>query len=290
MGLRTKFNLVLILSFGIGIGLSGYLAYGLLRDNAREEVLQNARIMVEGALAIRGYTSREIQPLLTLPMKRQFLPQTVSSYAAQTNFRALREHFPEYTYKEAALNPTNLNDRAADWEADIIREFRNNAERKEIITERETPTGRVLTLARPLKVGSPACLTCHSTPDAAPDTMKAVYGTANGFGWQLNEIVGAQVVSIPMAVPLERAEKVFHTFLAGLGAIFLLLLVLLNLLLHFAVIRRVRRIATMADKVSLGEEDIPELDAHGSDEIARLAASFTRMRRSLENAMRLLGE
>ena len=58
MGLRTKFNLVLILSFGIGIGLSATLAYGLLRENARE-VCRTTRIMVEGARDPRP-ASREI--------------------------------------------------------------------------------------------------------------------------------------------------------------------------------------------------------------------------------------
>jgi protein-histidine pros-kinase len=32
--------------------------------------------------------------------------------------------------------------------------------------------------------------------------MIAIYGTNNGFGWKENEIVGAQIVSVPMSVPL----------------------------------------------------------------------------------------
>lgn len=289
MGLRAKFNLVLTLAFALGIGLAAFLSHRIVNENAREEVLQNARIMVESALAIRGYTVKEIRPLLTLQLKRQFLPQSVSSYAAQQNFRALHERFPEYTYKEAALNPTNLNDRATDWEADIINEFRNNAERSELIVERDTPTGRVLTLARPIRITDAGCLVCHSTPDAAPATMRALYGDNNGFGWKLDETIGAQVVSVPMAVPLARANQIFQVFIGGLVAIFALLLVLLNILLHVTVIRRIGRIADMADRVSLGEEGVPELDASGRDEISRLATSFTRMRRSLDNAMKMLG-
>jgi len=48
-----------------------------------------------------------------------------------------------------------------------------------------------LTLSRPLKIGSAACLTCHSTPDAAPPTMVALYGSQNGFGWKQGETIGA---------------------------------------------------------------------------------------------------
>ena len=253
MGLRMKFNLVLLLAFLIGLALTAYLSDRILKNNAREEVIQNARIMMESALGARAYTAKQIQPLLTLQMKRQFLPQTVAAYAATQSFAALRTSFPDFTYKEAALNPTNPNDRASDWEADIIHEFRNNAERKELIVERDTPTGRMLNLARPLGIYSENCLVCHSTPENAPKTMTDIYGVNNGFGWKLNEIIGAQVVTVPMSVPLARAEQTFMTFMILLGGVFLLLLVLLNILLHFVVIRPVVKMAVIANDVSMGK-------------------------------------
>lgn len=223
-------------------------------------------------------------------MKRQFLPQTVSAYAASQSFKALRTKFPEYTYKEAALNPTNPNDRASDWEADIIREFRDNAERKELIVERDTPTGRMLNLARPLGIYDEGCLTCHGKVEDAPRTMTDIYGVNNGFGWKMGEIIGAQIVTVPMSLPLDRARQTFTTFLILLSGVFALLLVLLNILLHFVVIRPVTRIAAIANEVSLGKPDVPEYVKPGSDEIASLSQSFNRMRLSLENAMKMLGE
>ncbi len=111
---------------------AGYISYTVLHKHAREEVLTHAGMMMEAALAIRGYTVKEIRPLLTLQMKRDFLPQSVPSYAATQNFNSVRENHPEYTYKEAALNPTNPRDQATDWEADIIQAFRNDAEITEL--------------------------------------------------------------------------------------------------------------------------------------------------------------
>jgi HAMP domain-containing protein len=290
MGLRMKFNLVLLLAFAIGLALAAYLSDHILKDNAREEVIQNARIMIESALGARAYTAEHVKPLLTLQMKRQFLPQTISAYAATQSFKALRTKFPEYSYKEAALNPTNPNDRASDWEADIIREFRDNAERKELIVERDTPTGRMLNLARPLGIYDEGCLTCHGRVEDAPKTMTDIYGVNNGFGWKLNEIIGAQIVTVPMSLPLERAQQTFTTFLILLSGVFVLLLVLLNILLHFVVIRPVTRMAGIANEVSMGKPDVPEYVKPGSDEIASLSQSFNRMRLSLENAMKMLGE
>ncbi len=290
MGLRMKFNLVLLLAFAIGLTLAGYLSDQILKQNAREEVLQSARIMMEGAMGARAYTVQRIQPLLTLQMKREFRPETVAAFAATQSFQALRTQFPDYTYKEAALNPTNPSDRASDWEADIIQEFRNNADRKELIVERETPTGRMLNLARPLGIYNEGCLVCHGKVEDAPKTMTDIYGVNNGFGWKLNEIIGAQIVTVPMSVPLARAQQTFTTFMILLGAVFVLLLVLLNILLHFVVIRPVVRMAGIATEVSMGKPDVPEYVRQGGDEIASLSQSFNRMRLSLENAMKMLGE
>jgi len=288
MGLRTKFNLVVTAAFLVGLALAAVLSYWLVQKNVRDEVLQNARIMMESAQAIRGYTAREISPLILAQMKTRFLPHSVPSYAAQTNFRALTEKYPDFTYKEAALNPTNPSDRATDWEADIIHAFRNDKTRSQLIAERDTPTGRVLVLAHPLTIKDEGCLTCHSTPANAPPSMIELYGPANGFGWQLNETIGAQIVSVPMSVPLNKGYNIFLTFMAALVVVFLVIIVILNILLHHVVIKPVVRISQMASEVSMGQADVPEYEHRGGDEIASLSASFNRMRRSLENAMRML--
>ena len=288
MGLRAKLNLVLLVVFAVGLAGSAYLSNQILQQNAREEVLQNARIMIESARSAASYTVKEIRPLLTPELKRRFLPQAVSFYAARKSLEVLRATLPEYTYRLPALNPTNPADRATDWEADAIREFRNNPDRTELITERDTPVGPLLELFKPVTVYDEGCLVCHSRPENAPKTMLDIYGTANGFGWKMGDTVGAEVTSIPLSVPLKRAYKALMTLMACLVGIFLALLVLLNVLLHFVIIRPVSQMSRIANEVSLGKPDVPECKARGSDEIASLGNSFNRMRRSLESAMKML--
>lgn len=289
-GLRLKFNAAMLFVFAVGLLLTALLADRVVRDNAREEVLQEARIMLESALSARAYTAEHIKPLLEEESRERFLPESVSAYAATQIFLSLRGRFPEYTYKEAALNPRNPANRASDWESDLVHHFRNHSDASELVTTRETPGGQLLHLARPLKVDDPECLSCHGTVDDAPKPMLAIYGTNNGFSWQLGEVVGAQVVSVPMSVPLARARAELTTFLVLLGSVFALLLVLLNVLLHYIVIRPVVRMARIATDVSMGKAEVPEYVLHGGDEIASLSQSFQRMRLSLENAMKLLGE
>ena len=288
MKLILKFNLVFVVVFLAGLAAAGYVSWTLLQKNAREEVVQNARLVMETALSTRAYTSNQLRPLLETQMKYTFLPQTVPAYSATEVLNGLRKNFPEYRYKEAVLNPTNPRNRATDWEADIVNQFRNGPERAEIVGERDTPAGGAFYIARPIKITNEPCLYCHSTVDAAPKTMIDKYGPANGFGWKLNEIVGAQIVAIPTAVPLERANRAYQTFMISLTAVFVVIAVALNLMLYFTVIRPVTTLSKLADQVSLGNMDVPEFTVKRGDEIGVLAESFSRMRKSLVEAMKML--
>ena len=64
MGLRLKFNLVLLLVFALGMAVSAWVSHRLLDDNAKQETLRNAGLMMEAALSVRGYTVKQIKPLL----------------------------------------------------------------------------------------------------------------------------------------------------------------------------------------------------------------------------------
>jgi len=112
MKLHAKLNLILIVVFVVSLVPTGFILRSLLRSNARSQVIQNARIMMETAMAMRGYTVTQVRPLLADQMSETFLPQTVPAYSATEIFNSLRENHPEYTYKEATLNPTNPRNRA----------------------------------------------------------------------------------------------------------------------------------------------------------------------------------
>jgi protein-histidine pros-kinase len=288
MKLIVKFNLVLSAIFAVAFVLSGWFTHSLLQRNAMAEIQENARIMIDSASAVRTYTSTQIKPLLKNQMTYTFMPQSVSAYSANEYFKLLRPKYPDYSYKEATLNPTNPVNRATDWEADLVEEFRKSGNTTELVGERDTPNGRQLYMARPMKIASPACLTCHDTPDGAPRTMLEKYGSANGFGWKLNDIVTAQIVSVPTHLPTQRAHGVFLTFMFSLAAVFVLLAIAINGLLILLVIRPVNQLSKLATDVSMGNSEIAEFPTAGHDEIGQLSQSFNRMGRSLVEAMKML--
>jgi HAMP domain-containing protein len=290
MSLLVKFNIVLVLVFAVALVPASFFTYRTVQRNARGQVIQDARIMMETAMAMRGYTIEQVKPLLQDRLAEQFLPQTVPAYSATEIFNNLRKLHPEYSYKEATLNPSNPRNRTVDWEADIVSAFRNDAARTEIIGERDTPEGRSLFLSRPIRITDAKCLACHSTPDRAPASMIRVYGPNNGFGWQLGEVIGAQVVSVPMTLPVTMANTAFQALLVSLVGVFAFTLLVLNLLLRFVIIRPLRELSSMADQVSRGNMDLPDVNVPGRDEVALLAGSFNRMRISLGKALAMLDE
>jgi HAMP domain-containing protein len=287
MGLRLKFNLVLLLVFALGLGVTGYISYDLLHKNARDEVLRNAGVMMEAALSMRGYTVGQVGPLLPYS-EDKFHPQAVPAYAATEIMNQLRKKYADYSYKEAALNPTNPRNKAVEWETDIVNAFRNTPDRPEISGERDTPTGRSLFLARPFQIKNKACLACHTTAGEAPPAMVKLYGTNNGFGWKHMEVIGAQIVSVPMSLPIANANRAFYTFMGSLSAVFVVLFIILNIMMSALIVRPITRMSKAADEISTGNMEIPEFSETGGDEVALLRKSFNRMRRSLEKAIELI--
>lgn len=287
MSLLIRINLALGAVFVVAALAAGYICRAILEANAQREVFAEAGLMMDSALAIRDYTANEILPLLSERIQSEFPPQSVPFYAATQNFLRLRARHPEYTYKEATLNPMNPRDRAADWESDIIQRFRNDARAQEVVGERDTPIGKSLYLARPIR-DEAECSACHSTPAAAPRTLIARYGSDNGFGWQAGEVVGAQVVSVPFASAAANADRAFRAFMGSLLAVFAAVFLVVNAVLYLLVVRPVRQIARVADRLSLGDMSAEDFPRRGAKEIASLIRSFNRMRKSLQKALQLL--
>ena len=287
MGLRLKFNLVLLAVFVLGLGVTGYVSYELLHKNAREEVLRAAGVMMEASLSMRNYTVAHVRPNLAVDPDK-FLPQSVPAFGATEIMSLLRKKYPDYAYKEAALNPTNPRNRAVEWETDIVNAFRAEPARPEISGTRDTPTGRSLYLARPFQIKDAACLSCHTTAEMAPPAMVKVYGPNNGFGWKLNEVIGAQIVSVPMDVPIRNANKAFVTFMASLTVVFAVLFVVLNIMLTLMIVQPITQLSEAAEQISKGRLDAAEFPDQGRDEVSQLGQAFNRMRRSLEKAIALI--
>lgn len=289
--ISTKFNLFLILIFIMGILLSGLTFWMTLEQRAETEVSSKALVLMETINGIRNYTQDRINPLLKerLETESKFTPEAIPTYSAREVFEYFRSNpgYESFIFKDAAPNPTNLRDRADDFETQLVREFRNQPKILQKNGWRDFSFGKTFYTARPFVLKKESCLECHSTPDRAPKSLLTTYGTENGFGWKLNDIVAAQIVYVPAE---EILTSVRHSFMISLGIIistFTSVILILNWLLKRTVIERIRKIAKTAQAVSRGDMKADfEEDSH--DEIGILAIAFNRMKYSVEVAMKLL--
>lgn len=288
--LGQKFTLLLVLVFLGGVLASSVALSSVLSRSTQGQLTTKALMLMETMNSIRTYTSDHVNPEIADRLDEEFLPESVPAYSAREVFETLRLN-PEYSdffYKEATLNPTNLRDKADDFEATLVGQFRDNpGNASEVSGFRKTPGGDLFYIARPIQIGQQSCLECHSTPDIAPASMIKRYGPANGFGWELNEIVGAQVISVPAEKVLQGARQSLVLILGIFIIAFAIATILVNLWLKRMVVRPLNRMAQVAEAVSMGDTEA-EFTQDSQDEVGKLAEAFNRMRLSLQMAMQRL--
>ncbi len=289
--LGTKFNLLLIIVFLSGILLSGLTLSWVLQQEAQTEVTSKALVLLETMNAVRDYTSDHIGPLLSPQLETEpiFISETIPAYSATEVFQTLRknEQYKDFFYKEATLNPTNLRDKADSFEKNVIERFRNEPNTRQISQFRTLGGGRAFYVARPLTVKKESCLRCHGDPNDAPKSQLATYGAENGYGWKLNEIVAAQILSVPAQEIFNQANRSLLLILSTLLGIFSVIFIGINFLLKGAVIRPLQKMVKVAEAISMGNMDY-EFEQKTEDEIGVLAKAFNRMKSSLAISMNLL--
>jgi protein-histidine pros-kinase len=254
MGLRLKFNLILGIVCAVGFLLSQHYVHRFLLEQARDETSREARAVLGMALAIREHTTGQLQPYFNRLQSETFLPQGIPAFAARETMRLYNQRYPGHSYREVALNPTNPQDQALDWERQLIERYRRGELKGDYEQLVDTRTGTRLDLIRPLRVTDSACMVCHGQPADAPPSMLAKYGSNHGFGWRLGDVIGAQVLSIPADEPRQRAEALYRGFVSILLLCFALLLLALNLTLYQLVVVPINRTNQLLRQMN--EEDV----------------------------------
>ncbi|MEM7713609.1 MAG: DUF3365 domain-containing protein [Cyanobacteria bacterium P01_A01_bin.68] len=293
MKIGTKVTLSLIIVFIIGILVSGFVLANVLENKAQREVDSKATALMAMNNSIRTYTNDRVQPLLLpkLDTQEEFIPDAIPTYAVRETFEYFRKipEFASYLYKDAALNPTNLRDKADEFEEAIVNRFRGEPETKSISGFLNKNGTQLYYTAKPFQIKNESCLRCHTTLDKAPKSQINTYGTENGYGWKLNEIVAAQIVYVPAQQIFDNAQRSFIIVIAVVAMIFITVIGIINLLLKRTVLQRIKRISTVAEQVSVGNMDA-SFGKQKKDEIGDLAEAFNRMKYSLEIAMNMLNK
>jgi methyl-accepting chemotaxis protein len=208
-------------------------------------------------------------------------------------FESLRknEEYQNFFFKDAILNPTNLRDKADDFEVKIIDRFRNEPELKNVSGFRDSYGEKLFYSARPFSLKKESCLRCHSTPEVAPKSHITSYGSENGFGWKLKEILGTQIIYVPASEVIKNARRASLIFISIFIGIFAFVIWLIGDLLKRNVLQPIKPLAQIAQKISSDEISAEEAEEFGNkklneiakrdDELGQLGRVFQHMVREI---------
>lgn len=273
--LASQFTLLLSLIFISGIALGGLALSQVLEQRASQEMSDRGQIVMQMVNAVSSYTSNDIAPKIAQLADPQtnFIPETIPSLAARKVFNTLKQNwrYKDFIYKDATLNPTNLSDQADRFEAKLIEQFRSDRSIKTLSGFRNSTGERLFYSAQPLVVTDSSCLKCHSSYGVAPKSHVKQYGTQNGYGWKLNQIIGTQIIYIPASEVFFNARKALFLFINVFIGIFALALISINYLLKWRVIQPLKPMAQLAQTISLDTVSAKEVRALERDGLGKIA-------------------
>lgn len=271
--LAPKFTIALLLVFVLGSSISGFILSKALQYRAEKQITAQGVVLMESMQAVRRYTDQKIRPLLENELGADvFRAELIPAYSASQVFELLRDegnlqalnYFEDgsdvgVTYKQAVLNPTNLNDLADDFEAALTNNFINSPNTQELSGFRQRPEqGLMFYSALPIRIQKASCLECHSRPEQAPPAMIAEYGDQHGFGWKLNETVGVQVVYVPAEEVFQDTRQAFVLVMGAVFGVFAIALLCLNKLLGPLVLRPIQHLARISQSLAQNDIESPQ--------------------------------
>lgn len=302
--LASQFTLLLSLIFISGIALGGLALSKALEQKAQLEMSYRGQTVMHMVNSVSSYTTNDIAPLIAQIADPQtnFIPETIPSLAARRVFDRLKENwkYKDFVYKDATLNPTNLADQADRFEAKLIERFEGDRTLKTLSGFRNLSGERLFYSAQPLAVTSSKCLKCHSIPQVALKSHVERYGTENGYGWKLNQIIGTQIIYIPASEVFTNARKALFVFINIFIGIFALVIVSINYLLKWRVIQPLKPMAQLAQIISVDPVSATEVKAlertgltkitQRQDELGQLGRVFQKMVREVCDREQQLSE
>lgn len=225
MGLRLKFNLILLLVFAAGFATIGIVALRYLENQAIDDAQRATLVVLDAA----GFSNLD--------------PRVASGLGSRLVDMKIREFAP--------------GSGLSGIEAQVSQKMKvgTSGQFNEVLTQ---PNGeRRLAIARMIRASE--------TGD-----------------------VKIRLASVDLSPVLATANIALTTLMSSIGAVFLAVFVVLNLMLDRMIVRPVAEMARQADAVSIGDFSIPEFAPKMKDEIGVLGIAFNRMRRSTEEAIKLL--
>ena len=245
LGIRTRFTLILSVIFIVAIIAAWAVFSRVLQDRAEAQISDQAGMLMSMLNSVRSYTNEEVNPLLATDLQTQhdFISASVPAFSAREVFSRFRSatQYQHFDYKEAAPNPTNLENLADPMELQMVDKFRADPSLKELSGFTTQDGQQVFYNSRPMRIASENCLTCHGDPKDAPASLINTYGSEHGFGWKMGDVIAAQTLYLPASDVFAEAQNALRVVMGIIVILFALVVLVTNVLLRRVVVRPVYR-------------------------------------------------
>jgi len=275
-GLQGKF-LAGLAAFLLMLGvLFGFTLNMHLKSLLEYEVADKARLILAHVEAVQLYVRKTLRPVMyeILPRDEFIIEAMSTSFVTRRVMEDLNLSDDGYVYRRVAEGARNPAFEAQGMEQDLITRFREQP-KEGLYREFLKIDGEERYIAARPVVFEESCMSCHGHPDDAPWELIVRYGPERGFGRQVGEIAGLDLVILPVqsAVTMirEATADFVASFAVGVFIFFILLLAFFNRL----VVHNLRRLASVLRNHFKGEADqtlLARLDQ--GDEIEELVHSM----------------
>lgn len=280
MKLSLKFLGALLAVLLTALAGAAWWLFDHQRDAIHEDAKTRALTVLSFGEACRQYARDVLSPKVREHTNKLIFEADSATFVARGTFEFFREKHPDYSFREAALNPLNLVNRADAHEEKLIRQFQADETMKEITGFRPTDSGEVFFVARPIVVKH-VCLRCHDSPATAPPEVVTEYGSTHGFGWKEGDRTSAIIVTVPASDIQEEQRAALWTVLAIFGGLAAGLMLVSYLLFNWLVKHRLARLGDMMAMVAADPLAQGRLHDPARDELGGMALAFNRMADSL---------
>jgi len=285
--LSRKLSIWLGLFFLIFWTGSTFALYGVRREEAVSDAEKECRMMLVNVDAAQEYVRQELRPVMYNYVDEEcFIPEAMSTtMVSRSIVDRFRESYPDYYFKFATDNPRNPQNSADERELAILRYFITNPENEEWSGPMKWNDEPYISVATPIWF-STSCLSCHSDPGEAPQSLIDRYGDTAGFHRTAGE-VALKIVGVPVGAALTEATRATLIYAVVSGLFFMGLFGLTYFLIRKFATTPLRVLRDEAEKVGAGELG-RNIEINSGDEIEELADALNEMSRNLKEAHELL--
>lgn len=275
--LQTKFLAGLLLAM---TGLVGFFAFTLNMHLGRlmeAEAREKASLILSQVGAVQGYVRTKLRPAMyrILPENQFVLEAMSTSFVTRLIMSDLNLAKEAFIYRRVGIGARNPDYEARPLEQEFIRRFEADPKLLRIEDFVDFQGERHFVTARPQRFEA-SCMRCHGDPTEAPRELIERYGSERGFGREMGQLAGIDLVSLKVQREVGGIREATLSFALLLAGGIIVMLIGIQGFFHRLVVVSLRRVTGVMQRLFPEEAQAFSPGATGGESAVMPATSRGR--------------